>query len=51
MRQVMESMSEADLPRSLRSAWIFLAASMAVWEWNSAVSIPSKHIENCKVSR
>ena len=36
MRQVMDLMSFADLPCSESWALIFLAASMAVWEWNSA---------------
>lgn len=36
VRMVMDCMSEADLLREERTAWIFLAASMAVWEWNSA---------------
>lgn len=36
VRQVMDLMSFADLPCSASLALILLAASMAVWEWNSA---------------
>ena len=36
VRMEMEVMSAAVFPREVSCAWIILAASMAVWEWNSA---------------